>query len=142
MEGARGHRHTAEAWFWVQKPSFVLFKGIFVGLEGKGAIGCCTIRPERVVTLGFMVVLVAADGFGFVAVCAGFFLGTNFFDLTAVFFFASGLATLLLGTTVLFDELDSALPSTFINDMRPSLTSSFRSVTIFFNVRLIISEFL
>ena len=26
MERARGHWHTAEAWFWVQKPSFVLFK--------------------------------------------------------------------------------------------------------------------
>ena len=42
MEGARGHRHTAEAWFWVQKPSFVLFKGILVGgLEEREATGCC-----------------------------------------------------------------------------------------------------
>ena len=37
VEGARGHWHTAEAWFWVQKPSFVLFKVCwdFVGFRGE-----------------------------------------------------------------------------------------------------------
>ena len=48
VEGARGHWHTAEAWFWVQKPTFVLFKvswdflGVLsTGLEEREATGCC-----------------------------------------------------------------------------------------------------